>query len=52
MTLTKMPINKLRVMQRAMEPAVLGLSLRDKIKKEEMRRRTKTRDVINCVAYL
>lgn len=51
-TMTVKKVYKLPVMQRAMEHAMLGFSLRDKIKIEEIRRRTKAVDVIHCVADL
>ena len=38
-------ISKLKVAQRAMERAMLGVSLRDRIRNEEIRRRTKVTDI-------
>jgi len=50
--LTKKYTNNLRIMQRAMEWAMLGVSLRDKICNEEIRRITKVVDIIERVAEL
>ncbi|CAH2238816.1 jg6167 [Pararge aegeria aegeria] len=38
-------IRRLRVTQRAMERAMLGVSLRDEIRNEEIRRRTRVTDI-------
>ncbi|CAH2209537.1 jg1452 [Pararge aegeria aegeria] len=43
-------IRRLRITQRAMERAMLGVSLRDQIKNEENRRRTKVTDIAQRVA--
>ncbi|CAH2226444.1 jg17684 [Pararge aegeria aegeria] len=45
-------IRRLRVTQRAMESAVLGVSLRDQIRNEEIRRRTRVSDIAQRVAKL
>ena len=45
-------IRRLRVTQRAMERAMLGVSLRDRIRNEEIRRRTKITDIAQRVAEL
>lgn len=49
-TLTRSTANKLRICQRAMERAMLGISLRDKIRNEEIRMRTNVADVMERVA--
>lgn len=49
-TLTANSGNRLRICQRAMERAMLKISLRDKIRNEEIRRRTGVADVIERVA--
>lgn len=49
-TLTVKSSNKLRVAQRAMERAMLNISLRDKIRNKEIRERTKVRDVMEEIA--
>ncbi|CAH2234449.1 jg6126 [Pararge aegeria aegeria] len=46
------PHKRLRVTQRAMERAMLGVSLRDQIKNEEIRRRTRVTDIAQRVAKL
>ncbi|CAH2246337.1 jg2221 [Pararge aegeria aegeria] len=45
-------IRRLRVTQRAMERAMLGISLRDQIRNEEIRRRTRVTDIAQRVAKL
>ncbi|CAH2233307.1 jg6231 [Pararge aegeria aegeria] len=45
-------IRRLRVNQRAMERAMLGVSLRDQIRNEEIRRRTRVTDIAQRVAKL
>jgi Reverse transcriptase (RNA-dependent DNA polymerase) len=50
MTLTVKTANRFRVTQRAIERAMLNISLKDKIKNEDIRRRTKVRDVIEEIA--
>ncbi|CAH2232993.1 jg19868 [Pararge aegeria aegeria] len=45
-------IRTLRVTQRAMERAMLGVSLPDQIRNEEIRRRTKVTDIAQRVAML
>ncbi|CAH2085381.1 unnamed protein product [Euphydryas editha] len=45
-------IHKLRVAQRAMERAMLGISLRDKVRNDEIRRRTKVTDIALKVCKL
>ncbi|CAH2232417.1 jg19352 [Pararge aegeria aegeria] len=42
-------IRRLRVTQRAMERAMLGVSLRDKIRNVEIRRRTRVTDIAQQV---
>ncbi|XP_073952032.1 uncharacterized protein [Choristoneura fumiferana] len=44
-THTKKMMHKLQVTQRAMERAMLGISLRDRIRNTEIRRRTKLTDI-------
>ncbi|XP_052737833.1 putative uncharacterized transposon-derived protein F52C9.6 isoform X1 [Bicyclus anynana] len=51
-SLTMGLIRRLRVTQRAMERAMLGVSLRDRIRNEEIRRRTKVTDIAQRVAKL
>ena len=45
-------IGKLKVAQRAMERAMLGVSLRDRIRNEEIRRRTKVTDIAQRISKL
>ncbi|CAH2217753.1 jg20397 [Pararge aegeria aegeria] len=45
-------IRSLRVTQRAMESAILGVSLRDQIRNGEIRRRTRVTDIAQRVAKL
>ncbi|KAI8425540.1 hypothetical protein MSG28_011366 [Choristoneura fumiferana] len=45
-------INRLRVAQRAMERAMLGVSLRDRIRNEEIRRRTRVTDIAKRISSL
>ncbi|CAH2234105.1 jg1184 [Pararge aegeria aegeria] len=45
-------IRRLRVTQRAMERAMLGVSLRDQIRNVEIRRRTRVTDIAQRVAKL
>ncbi|CAH2210916.1 jg7571 [Pararge aegeria aegeria] len=45
-------IRRLRVTHRAMERAMLGVSLRDQIRNEEIRRRTRVTDIAQRVAKL
>jgi len=52
LTLTKASTNKLRVSQRAMERAMLGISLRDKKRNEWIRRKTGVTDVIHRIRSL
>lgn len=51
-TLTMNSANRLRVCQRAMERAMLGVSLRDRIRNVDIRRRTGVCDVVERVAKL
>ncbi|CAH2266632.1 jg19819 [Pararge aegeria aegeria] len=51
-SLTMDLIRRLRVTQRAMERAMLGVSLRDRIRNVEIRRRTKVTDIAQGVAKL
>jgi Reverse transcriptase (RNA-dependent DNA polymerase) len=50
--LTQISANKLRVMQRAMERSMLGVSLRDKIKNEDIRKKTGIKDIVERIAEL
>jgi hypothetical protein len=52
LTLTKASANKLRVAQRAMERAMLGISLRDRKRNEWIRRKTGVTDVIRKIKSL
>ncbi|XP_072938827.1 uncharacterized protein [Epargyreus clarus] len=45
-------IRRLKVAQRAMERAMLGISLRDRIRNEEIRRRTKVTDIALKISKL
>ncbi|CAH2251142.1 jg11821 [Pararge aegeria aegeria] len=45
-------IRRLRITQRAMERAMLGVSLRDQIRNEEIRRITRVTDIAQRVAKL
>lgn len=51
-TLTVGLVHKLKVAQRAMERAMLGVSLKDKIRNEIIRERTKTTDIARRVSKL
>ncbi|CAH2228331.1 jg1561 [Pararge aegeria aegeria] len=51
-SLTMGLIRRLRVTQRAMERAMLGVSLRDQIRNEEIRRRTRVTDIAQRIAKL
>ena len=44
--LTKLLEDKLRVAQRAMERRILGVTRKDRIRNEEIRKRTQVKDVI------
>jgi len=52
LTITKASANKLRVAQRAMERAMLGVSLRDRMTNEWIRQQTKVTDVMERIASL
>lgn len=52
MAMTKKTAERLRVMQRAMERAMLGITLRDRNRNEEIRQRTKVVDIIKRIAEL
>lgn len=45
-------VHKLKVAQRAMERAILGVSLCDRIRNEEIRRRTKITDIARRISKL
>ena len=45
-------MNKLKVAQRAMERAMLGVSLRDRVRNEEIRRITKVTDIAQRISKL
>ncbi|CAH2236238.1 jg22049 [Pararge aegeria aegeria] len=45
-------IRRLRITKRAMERAMLGVSLRDQVRNEEIRRRTRVTDIAQRVAEL
>ena len=49
-TLTRQIIHKLQVTQRAMERAMLGISVRDRIRNTETRRRTRLTDIAVVIA--
>ncbi|CAH2268045.1 jg10355 [Pararge aegeria aegeria] len=51
-SLTMGPIKRLRVTQRAMERAMLGVSLLDQIRIEEIHRTTRITDIAQRVAKL
>ena len=51
-SLTMGLIRRLKVTQRAMERAMLGVSLRDHIRNEEIRKRTKVTDIARRIAKL
>ena len=51
-TLTEKSVNPLRTTQRAMERAMLGISLRERIRNENIIRRTGVTDVIERIAKL
>ncbi|CAH2240281.1 jg27912 [Pararge aegeria aegeria] len=50
-SLTMFLIRRLRITQRAMERAMLGVSLRDQIRNEEIRRRTRVTDIAQRVNW-
>jgi hypothetical protein len=52
MPLTIGLIRRLNVTQRAMERAMLGVSLRDRIRNDEIRKRTKVADIARWIADL
>ena len=52
MTLTERSVNRLRTTQRAMRRAMLGISLRERIRNENIRIRTGVIDVIERIAKL
>ncbi|CAH1224416.1 unnamed protein product [Diabrotica balteata] len=52
MTLTELSANRLRTTQRAIERAMLGVSLREHIRNEDIRSRTKVEDVIGRIAQM
>ena len=52
LTLTTASANKLMVTQRKMERSMLGVSLRDHIRNEDLRRRTGVTDVVNQIRKL
>jgi hypothetical protein len=52
MAITRKMAEQLRVTQRAMERAMLNISLRDKIPNTEIRRRTKVTDIMEKIATL
>lgn len=51
-TMTKKSAEQLRVTQRSMERAMLGISLRDRIRNEVIREKTKVTDVVHRFATL
>lgn len=51
-TLTKETVHKIRVAQRAMERAMLGIKLQDRVRNVEIRRRTKVQDVGHVITKL
>lgn len=51
-SITKGSADLLETTQRAMERAMLGISIRDRIRNEEIRRRTKVTDVIRYMAEM
>lgn len=50
--LTKKTINKIQVVQRAMERGMSGISIREKVPNQEMRRRTGTMDTVERISTL
>ncbi|KAL3271654.1 hypothetical protein HHI36_022128 [Cryptolaemus montrouzieri] len=52
MTITKHSANRLRTTQKAMERAMLGTSLKDRVRNDEIRRRTRVSDIIKRTAEL
>jgi len=52
LTLTKKTAENLRVAQRAMERAMLGITRRDRIPNNTIRQRTKTKDIVEYVARM
>ena len=50
--LSKSNMERLKVMERAMERRMLGISLRDRVRNEEMRRRTKVTEIAERIATL
>ena len=52
LTLTTASANKLRVTQRKMERSMFGVSLRDHIRNEDLRKRTDVTDVVDKIRTL
>lgn len=50
--LTMGRLRRLKVTQRAMERAMLGISLRDRVRNDEIRRRSKVTDIAQRIAWL
>ena len=50
LALTKAKTNQLRICQRAMERAMMGISLRDRVRNEVIRRRSGVTDVVERMA--
>jgi hypothetical protein len=51
-TLTTRLVHKFKVAQRAMEKAMLGVSLRDRIRNEVIRQKTKVADIGHRISTL
>lgn len=49
---TKFYVNRIRTSQRAMERAILDMSLRENVRNIEIRRRTKVIDIMEHVARM
>lgn len=51
LTLTKKSINKIRVAQRAMERSMMGITLRDRVPNDQIRRITKVMDAVEQITH-
>lgn len=52
MSLTKASVHKFKTTQKAMERVMLNVSIKDKIRNEEIRRRTKVTNIVKDIAKM